>query len=77
MANEMCPKCDARNVTLLAFRYRSGSMAPVTMWTCLNRFCRHRWPNLVVTPTLPRPSPTLPRSTDPLPPPLADKEWCR
>ena len=50
MANEMCPKCDARNVTILEFRHFSGSTAPVTMWTCLNRFCMHRWPDLMVTP---------------------------
>jgi hypothetical protein len=50
MVNEMCPKCDARNVTLLEFRYLAGSMAPVKMWTCLNRFCMHRWPNLVSLP---------------------------
>lgn len=50
MANEMCPKCDARNVTLMEFRYPSCSMTPVKMWTCLNRFCLHRWPDLMVTP---------------------------
>ena len=50
--NEMCPKCDARNVTILEFRHVSGSPAPVKMWTCLNRFCMHRWPNLVVRPAL-------------------------
>ena len=48
--NEMCPKCDARHVALMEFRYPSCSMAPVKMWTCLNRFCMHRWPHLVVTP---------------------------
>jgi hypothetical protein len=50
--NEMCPKCDARNVTLLEFRFLFGSIAPVKMWTCGNRFCMHRWPNLVLTPAL-------------------------
>ena len=48
--NGMCPKCDARNVTLLEFRHLSTSTAPVKMWTCLNRFCMHRWLPLVVTP---------------------------
>jgi len=51
--NEMCPKCDARNVTILEFRHLSGSTAPAKMWTCLNRFCMHRWPNLVALPALP------------------------
>jgi hypothetical protein len=46
--NEMCPKCDARNVTLLEFRYLPGSTAPVKMWICLNRFCMHRWPILTL-----------------------------
>jgi len=50
MPNEMCPKCDARNVTILEFRHLPT--APVKMWTCLNRFCMHRWPNLVVTSAL-------------------------
>jgi hypothetical protein len=48
MVNEMCPKCDARNVTLLEFRYLPGSKAPVKMCICLNRFCRHRWPILTL-----------------------------
>ena len=60
--NEMCPKCDARNVTILEFRHVSGSPAPVKMWTCLNPFCMHRWPNLVV---LPAHTITAPLSGDP------------
>jgi len=44
MANQTCPKCDARHVTLLEFRYLPDSLAPVKIWTCLNRFCMHRWP---------------------------------
>ena len=59
--NEMCPKCDARNVTLL-FIFYPISPAPVKMWTCLNRFCMHRWPNLVV---LPAHTITAPLSGDP------------
>ena len=39
MIDEMCPKCDARSVTLLDVGYLSGSIASVKMWTCLNRFC--------------------------------------
>jgi len=57
MVNEMmCPKCDARKVTLLEFRYLPGSQAPVKMWTCLNRFCMYRWPivTLVREPVLAR-----------------------
>ena len=50
--HEICPKCDARHVTLLEFRHLSGSTTPVKMWTCLNPFCMHRWPNLVVLPAL-------------------------
>ena len=48
-SNEMCPKCDARNVTLLEFPH-PVSKAPVKVWTCLNRFCMHRWPHRVVLP---------------------------
>ena len=45
MKNEiMCPKCNARKVTLLEFRYLPNFKGPVNMWTCLNRFCMHRWP---------------------------------
>ena len=38
-----------RNVTRLEFQHPSPK-PPVRMWTCLNRLCMHRWPNLVVTP---------------------------
>jgi len=46
--NETCPKCNALNVTILEFQYLSGSTTPVKMWTCLNRFCMHRWPILTL-----------------------------
>ena len=39
MLNQRCPKCDARNVAHLEFRYLSSAKVS----TCLNPVCMHRW----------------------------------
>ena len=50
----ICPKCQRHNAEPIVAWTISGrkmTVPQLSMWTCLNRDCRHEWPREFTSPT--------------------------